>query len=238
MPTFHFTDQDSYSTCLWECSPHHKPDTQYRVLDLVIREELADSNEGDNGTRKKPFPSSEDTKGVLDFLANMAQDKRNATPSGDTHAKLVVLTKSGFIINSNFIRDRTSGAPYVYLDKSFIVPQEHIDGVSLHRTSKEKKGRVQSANPGKDRGDDDDKNQAGHDFPKILKSVLHVFIFNPYHFSSEDNAAAFNQSVDEDLANRLCLPLTMPSRLVNNRLAVVGQSWGDIGLMLSILNSA
>ncbi|KAK8045483.1 hypothetical protein PG993_005507 [Apiospora rasikravindrae] len=144
MRTFHFTDQDSDFTCLWEWSPHHSPDSQYRILDLVIQE-------GNN---------------------------------------------------------------------------------------KEQDGRVSSANSGEAVEDDDDLSQASHDFPKILKSVLHAFIFNPYHFISEDNGAGFKRFVDEDLANRLCLPLTMPSRLVNNRLAVVGQEWGDLELMHSILDSA
>lgn len=72
--------------------------------------------------------------------------------------------------------------------------------------------------------------QADVDLLNILKNVISVIVFSADSGHEVDERQ--KKYVDEDLANRLCLPLTQPLPLVNYRLVVVVR---DLAALLDII---
>ncbi|KAK8131705.1 hypothetical protein PG984_008143 [Apiospora sp. TS-2023a] len=117
--------------------------------------------------------------------------------------------------------------------KQFAMPQEHFKGIPSANSHGDV-APIDSFQEGS-RGNGECV-RADNDFLEIVKNVAAVFTLKPEHIPGRAVGEVHETSVEIDPANRVCLPLTLPSRLSKDRLVVVGGVPG--GDMSPIIDAA
>ncbi|KAK7942530.1 uncharacterized protein PG986_011643 [Apiospora aurea] len=95
MPIIYFTYEGKSFTCLWDWSPKNKPDADFQLMDLVVREGIPDDDQESGSTNKKRFRASPPLRSEFGALSTREPLQGLSSAKCDEHLKDSFYTDCG-----------------------------------------------------------------------------------------------------------------------------------------------